>query len=267
MKTLIANIGQLVTMKGVVGKDGIGVAKEDLSVVEEAELLFENGYVRFAGPKEMIAGVKPDEIVDAKGGVVLPALVDPHTHAHIATGVVDSKFGFPMVQAEAALTEALAASNLDPIGLHFHLGSQLFQLQPYREAIDIHFRFAAEMKSRYGFKLEEFSPGGGLAIAYTGDNSPPAIAEFAEVISSAILDKCGDLDLEPPRLIVEPGRAIVGRAGVALYTVGSAKDIPGVRRYVSAGRTTAGPEYSAWAGTADGSPMTASQAIKTAIIA
>ena len=159
--------------------------------------------------------------------------VDPHTHAYIATGVVDSKFGFLMAQAEEALAKALAASNLSLIGLHFHLGSQLFQLDPYREAIDICFRFAAEMKSKHGFKLEEFSPGGGLAIAYTGDASAPAIGEFAAVISSAILDKSRELGLEPPRLIVEPGRSIAGQAGVALYTVGSTKEIPGVRKYVS----------------------------------
>jgi len=173
------------------------------------------------------AGVRQNILLRLSPGV------DPHTHAHIATGVVDSKFGFPLAQAEAALAEALAASNLCPMGLHFHLGSQLFQLDPYREAIDICFRFAAEMRSKYGFKLEEFSPGGGLAIAYTDDFPPPAVAEFAAVISSAIIDKSREFDLEPPRLIVEPGRSIVGQAGVALYTVGSTKEIPGVRKYVS----------------------------------
>jgi len=173
------------------------------------------------------AGARQDVLLRLAPGV------DPHTHTYVATGIVDSKFGFPMAQAEAAMAEALAASNLNPIGLHFHLGSQLFQLDPYKEAIDICFRFAAEMKSKYGFKFEEFSPGGGLAIAYTDDFSPPAIAEFAAVISSAILDKSRELDLEPPRLIVEPGRSIVGQAGVALYAVGSTKEIPGVRKYVS----------------------------------
>jgi diaminopimelate decarboxylase len=173
------------------------------------------------------AGARQDVLLRLTPGV------DPHTHTYVATGVVDSKFGFPMAQAEAALAEALAASNLNPIGLHFHLGSQLFQLQPYREAIDICFRFAAGMKSRYGFELEEFSPGGGLAIAYTEDALPPAIAEFAAVISAAVLDKSRELDLEPPRIVVEPGRSIVGQAGVALYAVGSTKEIPGVRKYIS----------------------------------
>ena len=84
MKTMIANIGQLVTMKGVMDKDGIGVTREDLTVVQDAELLFEGGRIRFAGPAELIAGFNADVIVDAKGGVVIPALVDPHTHAVFA---------------------------------------------------------------------------------------------------------------------------------------------------------------------------------------
>lgn len=159
--------------------------------------------------------------------------VDPHTHTHVATGVIDSKFGFPMVQAEEAVVRALAAPCLNCVGLHLHLGSQLFHLDPYREAIDICVRFSAEMKTRHGFRLDEFSPGGGLAIAYTEDASPPTIGELAAVVSSAILGRIGELDLEPPRLIVEPGRSIVGQAGVALYTAGSMKEIPGVRKYVS----------------------------------
>ena len=91
MKTLIYNIGQLVTNKGVVDKDGIGVSKEDLSVVEDAEIFFENGKIRFAGPKGLFTGVKPDVIVDAKGGVLIPAFVDPHTHT-VFTGSRHDEF-------------------------------------------------------------------------------------------------------------------------------------------------------------------------------
>lgn len=159
--------------------------------------------------------------------------VDPHTHAHITTGVIDTKFGFPMAQAEEALTNAMSSSFFELKGLHFHIGSQIFELEPYREAIGIVLQFAAEMKERYGFKLEEFSPGGGLAIAYSEDSPAPTIGEFADAIASMLLEKSKALNLEPPRLVVEPGRSIVGPAGVALYTVGAIKDIPGVRKYVS----------------------------------
>lgn len=159
--------------------------------------------------------------------------VDPHTHAYIATGVVDSKFGFPLAQGEEAVVKAMSASFLQLIGLHFHLGSQIFELEPYREAIGIVLRFAAEMRTKHGFRLKEFNCGGGLAITYTPDSPTPSIADFAHVIASAVLDGSKELALEPPRLIVEPGRSIVGQAGVALYTVGAIKEIPGVRKYVS----------------------------------
>jgi len=172
-------------------------------------------------------GVRQDILLRISPGV------DPHTHAHITTGIVDSKFGFLMAQAEAAVAQALASTNLNLVGLHFHLGSQLFELDPYVQAIDICFRFAADMKKKHGFRFQEFSPGGGLGIAYNKDASPPAVAELAQVISFAVMSKSKELGLALPRLVVEPGRSIVGQAGVALYTVGATKDIPGVRKYVS----------------------------------
>jgi len=173
------------------------------------------------------AGVRQDIFLRLSPGV------DPHTHAYLTTGAQESKFGFPMAQAEEAITRAISSSFLELIGLHFHLGSQIFELESYREAIGIVLRFAAEMTSKYGFKFEEFSPGGGLGIAYTEDSPAPTIAEFAEVIASNLVDKAKELDLEPPRLIVEPGRSIVGPAGVALYSVGATKEIPGLGKYAS----------------------------------
>lgn len=161
--------------------------------------------------------------------------VDPHTHAHTTTGVLDSKFGFPVAtgQAEDALRQALAARHLQLVGLHFHLGSPIFELEPYREAIGVVLDFAAVMAKAVGFALREFSPGGGFAIAYTTVDAPPTVADYAEAIISALKDGCQRHSLPLPRLVVEPGRAIVGRAGVALYQVGATKNIPGVRHYVS----------------------------------
>jgi len=159
--------------------------------------------------------------------------VDPHTHAHLTTGAVESKFGFPMARAEQALARAISSPPLELKGLHFHIGSQISELSPYRQAMEIVLRFAAEMKSKHGFRLQELSPGGGLAIAYTEDSPAPSIAQFAEVIASSLSLECEKLSLEPPRLIVEPGRSIIGQAGVALYTVGATKEIPGGRKYVS----------------------------------
>lgn len=159
--------------------------------------------------------------------------VDPHTHAHLTTGATDSKFGFPMAQAEGALTAVMSSSSFELIGIHFHIGSQIFDLSPYKQAIEIVLDFAAKMGSKHGFKLKELSTGGGLAIAYTEDTPSPTTSEFAEAITATLIQKIDTLGLEPPRLIVEPGRSIVGGAGVALYTVGAIKEIAGVRKYVS----------------------------------
>ncbi len=164
---------------------------------------------------------------------VSPA-VDPHTHAYISTGILDSKFGFPIGtgQAEQAIKQVLASSHLRLVGLHCHIGSQLFETQPYREAIRIALEFASRMREE-GLKLQEFSPGGGFGIAYTRDQSPPTTAQYAEALTSALKEGCQRTGLEQPTMVIEPGRSIVGSAGVAVYTVGSRKAIPGIRTYVS----------------------------------
>ena len=159
--------------------------------------------------------------------------VEPHTHNYITTGVVDSKFGFPLFSGEEAVATAMSAPKLNLVGLHFHIGSLIFEAEPYLESIELILNFAAEMKRKYGFELKELNVGGGFAIQYTLDSPAPSIAVYAEAIASKIISKCRELELALPRLIVEPGRAIVGQAGVALYKVGVVKDIPGVRCYVS----------------------------------
>jgi diaminopimelate decarboxylase len=160
--------------------------------------------------------------------------VDPHTHRYTTTGILDSKFGFPVTgQAERAVVEALERSNLNLIGVHFHLGSPVFEVEPYQQAIDIALDFAAEMKAKHGFELGEFNPGGGFAIQYTQDMPAPPVGQYAEVITSRLLAKSQEHNMAPPRLVVEPGRGVVGQAGVALYKAGATKDIPGIRKYIS----------------------------------
>ncbi len=159
--------------------------------------------------------------------------VDPHTHKYIATGVIDSKFGFGLSVAEQALTQALAAPSLNLVGLHFHVGSLLFETEPYLKSIDAVLDFAAEMKWKHDFHLKELNVGGGFAIQYTYGAPAPRPGVYADAISSRIITKCREVKLPLPRLVIEPGRSIVGRAGVALYRVGAIKDIPGIKRYVS----------------------------------
>lgn len=161
--------------------------------------------------------------------------VDPHTHRLTSTGVLDSKFGFSIEtgDAEKAVDSALSQSNLDVKGLHFHLGSPLFELEPYDEAVEYVCAFATRMKYVHGLEMEEFSPGGGMAIGYLGSKLPPSIAEYATTIAESLTAACTKYGLTEPRMIIEPGRSIVGRAGVAVYTVGGIKRIPGVRTYIS----------------------------------
>ena len=160
--------------------------------------------------------------------------VDPHTHRHTTTGILDSKFGFPLAtgQAETAVTKAVAASNINLIGLHFHLGSPIPDTSPYQIAISLVLNFAKDMETKHGFHLTELSPGGGFAVRYTADYRTPSIADYAEAITAKISSLANELGLTFPKLIIEPGRAIVAQAGVALYAVGSIKEIPGVQKYI-----------------------------------
>jgi len=172
-------------------------------------------------------GCTPDILMRLTPGV------DPHTHKYLATGVIDSKFGFTQLKWEEAVAQAMSAPELNLLGLHFHLGSLIAEVEPYQEAIGAVLDFAAEMKRKYNFQLRELNVGGGFAIQYALDSPVPPISFYAEAIASKIISKCQELKLTLPRLIVEPGRAIVGQAGVALYRVGVVKDIPSVRCYVS----------------------------------
>ena len=160
--------------------------------------------------------------------------IDPHTHAYTTTGIIDSKFGFSIQtgDAERAVLQAIAAPHLNLIGLHFHLGSPIFELEPYQAATDLVLRFASGLREQ-GLDLQEFSPGGGFAIAYTRDDRPPAPDDYAAAIVGTLTATCAELGMDLPQLVIEPGRAIIGPAGVALYRIGAIKEIPGIRTYVS----------------------------------
>ena len=174
------------------------------------------------------AGKTQDILVRVSPGI------DPHTHAYTTTGIIDSKFGFSIQtgDAEKAIQQAIAAPHLNLQGLHFHLGSPIFELEPYQAATDLVLRFAAGLREQ-GLNLQEFSPGGGFAIAYTRNDQPPAAEDYAEAIVGTLTATCDELGMELPALVIEPGRSIIGPAGVALYRIGAIKNIPGVRTYVS----------------------------------
>jgi len=161
--------------------------------------------------------------------------VDTHTQEKIQTGQVDSKFGLGIYsgEAEKGVQRALELPRLRLRGIHCHIGSQLLDVVGFERAIDLMLEFLAELRDRDGFVAEDLDLGGGLGARYTEDDDPPSIAELAEAMCSTLQENLSDYALPEPRLILEPGRSIVGEAGVTVYTVGVVKEIPGIRTYVS----------------------------------
>ena len=162
--------------------------------------------------------------------------VDANTHVKTTTGIVDSKFGVPIVGggAERAVRAIVDAAQLDFRGLHMHLGSPIFDLDPYRLGVEVMAEFIAEVcRGRIGVEVAEFSAGGGFAVGYEATREPPDPARYAEVVCGTLRREAAARGFPLPRLSIEPGRAIVGRAGLALYRVGARKEVPGVRTYVS----------------------------------
>jgi len=161
--------------------------------------------------------------------------VDAHTHHYIKTGMIDSKFGMAIANGQAleGVKKALVLENLDLKGIHCHIGSQIFDLKSYVDAADIMMTFVAEMKNAAGFTATELNLGGGLGIYYTEGDAPQSIEDLVVLITSTVIDKAIQYRLPLPKIIVEPGRSIVGEAGSTIYRVGSIKEIPGIRKYVA----------------------------------
>ncbi len=152
--------------------------------------------------------------------------VATETHSYIQTGHADSKFGMAADAIMEASRRALASPWLDLVGLHAHVGSQLFDVAPLVRGVTMLGETAAELRDM-GAAIRELSPGGGLGVAYTPEQRAPEVERYADAIAGALLAVCERCGLPPPRLIVEPGRALVARAGVALYTVGPRRVTPG----------------------------------------
>ncbi len=181
-----------------------------------------------------------EEMVAARGGKQAVLLritpgVEAHTHSYIETGLVDSKFGFGLGDGVAleAIREALGAAHLDLVGLHAHIGSQIFQLDGFRKAIDILVQLIGQAHAGFGFDCRYLNIGGGLGIRYTEEDTPSSIGEYAEVKVEGVRKAMTAMGLPMPRVLIEPGRSIVGKAGITAYQVGTIKEIPGVRTYVS----------------------------------
>lgn len=164
--------------------------------------------------------------------------VEAHTHAFIQTARTDSKFGFSV--SDGAATEIckyiLSKKNLVLRGYHCHIGSQIFEKQSFVLAAEKVMNFAASIKKNLGYELDELNVGGGFGVWYSGDDPKLKLDDYAEYLKcliDAVKAKSKELNIKQPYLLIEPGRAIVGEAGITLYTVGAIKDIAGIKKYVA----------------------------------
>ncbi len=172
--------------------------------------------------------------------------VKPSTHEYVQTGQEDSKFGFNLAGGAAleAARSIQAQPDMQLVGIHCHIGSQILDGGPFRVAARAMLEFYAQVQREIGAPLSELNLGGGLGIRYQPEQHPPLIAQHYEVLCDTILSICAELEIEPPVLCDEPGRSIVGEAGVSLYTARSIKKIEGVRNYVGVdGGMTDNPRF------------------------
>ncbi|MEX0588441.1 MAG: diaminopimelate decarboxylase [Cyanobium sp.] len=158
--------------------------------------------------------------------------IECHTHEYIRTGHLDSKFGFDPDQLGAVLQHLTTCPWARLTGLHAHIGSQIFELQPHRDLAAVLADGLALARS-LGHPVTDLNVGGGLGIRYTASDDPPSIEAWVHTVAEAVAAACLERGLELPRLLCEPGRSLVATAGVTVYEVGSRKDIPGLRTYLS----------------------------------
>lgn len=161
--------------------------------------------------------------------------IEAHTHEYIKTGQIDSKFGQVLSngQAMTAIKEATTKENIQLVGIHCHIGSQIFELTSYEGAAEVMMDFVADIKKETGVELEELNLGGGFGIYYTEADEPASMEIYADLVKKGVAKKADEHGLKTPKIIVEPGRSVVGNAGTTLYTIGSIKEIPGIRKYVA----------------------------------
>ncbi|MCY6371124.1 diaminopimelate decarboxylase [Clostridium ganghwense] len=161
--------------------------------------------------------------------------IEAHTHEYIKTGQIDSKFGFTLLENETmrAVQKANSLSNIELMGFHCHIGSQIFDIQPYRDEVNIMMALIKDIKEELGYEIKELDLGGGFGIYYEEGDDPCEPENFCEAILEEANKKAEEFNIKLPMLTIEPGRSIVGNAGITLYTVGSIKEIPEVRKYVA----------------------------------
>ena len=162
--------------------------------------------------------------------------IDAHTHKYIRTGQIDSKFGFALTNGDfyKAVEKVKQYKNIELVGIHAHIGSQIFEIKPFLDEVEIMLKLLKEVnENNDDINLTEVDLGGGIGVYYTEEDKPKTISEFCEAIINKADEVCEELNIKRPTLLIEPGRSLVANAGSTIYTVGSIKEIKNVRTYVS----------------------------------
>lgn len=175
------------------------------------------------------AGVTQDILLRITPGIHVD------TNDYVVTGCEDSKFGFTLLDDVAfrAVGMALDTPGVRLVGVHMHVGSQVLDVRPYRQAIDVMCDLLVRVRDAYGVELAQFDLGGGLGVAYDAAERPTSVEDFVAFLVDGVREACAERGLAVPHLAVEPGRSIAAVAGVALYRVGAVKPLPGIRTYVA----------------------------------
>ncbi|MFC1617111.1 diaminopimelate decarboxylase [Candidatus Margulisiibacteriota bacterium] len=158
--------------------------------------------------------------------------IEAHTHDFIKTGQIDSKFGVEIRNLLKVVERINNAKNVDYLGLHAHIGSQIFDVEPFEELVRLLVQHSVEIRDALGIETKIINIGGGIGITYTASDDPPTIEDFILRITNKLKQECQKRGLDLPKLIIEPGRSIIGSAGVTLYTIGTIKEIKGIKTYL-----------------------------------
>lgn len=206
---------------------------------EELEMALENGVNRIVVDNldelHLLEKISRERNHTINVSVRIKPGVDAHTHDFVRTGSIDSKFGVALENGEAFdfAEKTLQMPHITLTGIHCHIGSQIFDLEPFRVTAEVMLGFIADVKERLGIEIKELNLGGGYGIKYTEEDDPVAYDRYIETIAETVNRFCLEKRIQRPFMLMEPGRSIVAPAGVTLYRIGHVKHIPGVRKYVA----------------------------------
>ena len=207
--------------------------------IDEIEMGIDNNIGRFVVDNETELN-NIEKIATVKGKKVkilfrIKPGIDANTHEAVMTGQIDSKFGVGIENGEAydIIAKAAKMENIEVVGIHCHIGSQIFGLEPFMKTAEVMINFIADIRDKLNIQLNELNLGGGFGIRYTEKDAHLEYDKFVESVSKVVKKVANEKGIKELFILIEPGRSIVGSAGITLYVVGNVKNIEGIRKYIS----------------------------------